>query len=305
MSGKRKLDALQFNRLRCLLAIISCTLLCIVVFLGVCEQLVFNPESDFPEQGWKSYHLFTILSNMLMAVSAAMCIPYAVDGMRNHNYHLPRWYVDLMYMGVTSVTITFVIAITILSSARGFYQIMLWSNNFLLHTLGPVLAMLIFFLINSDHRISFRKTFLAMGPVTVYGLVYIIMVFLIGEEAGGWRDHYEVSTVTDYVPVPVAFLVLLLLAFGLATALRVIHNAIHKKNKAGLEEYYRTTDAFSYPDIESAIRALADFSRPLDKGGELTLPRRAMTILEKKYKSGLSMEEMSNIYLREYYSETT
>ncbi len=85
MARKRKLDALQFNRLRCLLAIISCTLLCIVVFLGVCEQLVFNPESYFPEQGWKSYHLFTILSNMLMAVSAAMCIPYAVDGMRNHN----------------------------------------------------------------------------------------------------------------------------------------------------------------------------------------------------------------------------
>ena len=94
MSGKRKLDALQFNRLRCLLAIISCTLLCVIVFLGVCEQLVFNPESDFPEQGWKSYHLFTILSNMLMAVSAAMCIPYAVDGMRNQNYHLPRWYVQ-------------------------------------------------------------------------------------------------------------------------------------------------------------------------------------------------------------------
>ncbi|MBO7533940.1 MAG: hypothetical protein J6T46_08115, partial [Victivallales bacterium] len=197
---QKKTDALKYNRIRCLMAIIACTLLCVVVFFGVCAQLVFNGESDFPEYGWKSYHLFTILSNMLMAVSAAMCIPYAVDGIRNHNYHLPRWYVDLMYMGATSVTITFVIAITILSSAAGFYRIMLWSNNFHLHTLGPLLAITIFFLINSDHRVGFRKTFLAIGPVAAYGLVYIIMVFIIGEEAGGWRDHYQISTVTDYVP---------------------------------------------------------------------------------------------------------
>ena len=302
MQKGTKLDALQYNRFRCMLAIIACTILCVVVFLGVCEQLIFNPESDFPEQGWKSYHLFTILSNMLMAVSAAMCIPYAVDGIRNHNYHLPRWYVDLMYMGVTSVTITFVVAITILSAAVGFYKIMLWYNNFLLHTLGPLLAIAIFLIINTDHRISFRKTFLAIAPVAAYGLVYIIMVFLIGEEAGGWRDHYEVSTVTDYVPVPVAYLILLMIAFGLATLLRVSHNAIHRKEKAALEKYYQTEKAFSYPDIESAIRALANSSKPKDKGGELTLPRRAMTILEKKYKSGLSMEEMCNIYLNEYYS---
>lgn len=302
MSKEKKTDALKYNRIRCLMAIIACTLLCVVVFFGVCAQLVFNGESDFPEYGWKSYHLFTILSNMLMAVSAAMCIPYAVDGIRNHNYHLPRWYVDLMYMGATSVTITFVIAITILSSAAGFYRIMLWSNNFHLHTLGPLLAITIFFLINSDHRVGFRKTFLAIGPVAAYGLVYIIMVFIIGEEAGGWRDHYQISTVTDYVPVPVAYLILLALSFGLATLLRVGHNAIHRKTKSSLEKYYQTDEAFSYPDIESAIRALADLSKPRDKGGELTLPRRAMTILEKKYKSGLSMEEMCRIYLSEYYS---
>lgn len=240
---------------------------------------------------------------MLMAVSAAMCIPYAVDGIRNNNYHLPRWYVGLMYMGTTSVAITFFIAITILSSAAGFYKIMLWSNNFHLHTLSPLLAIAVFFLINSDHNVKFRKTFLAIGPVAAYGLVYIIMVFLIGEEAGGWRDHYQVSTVTDYVSVPVAYLILLALSFGLATLLRVGHNAIHRKTKADLEKYYQTEEAFSYPDIESAIRALADLSKPRDKGGELTLPRRAMTILEKKYKSGLSMEEMCEVYIREYYSE--
>ena len=304
MSEKKdRLNALQVNRVRCITSIVLCTLLCIFVFLGVCEQLIVpqNPVSDFPEVGWKSYHLFTILSNMLMALSAAMCIPYAIDGLRNHNYHLPRWYVDLMYMGTTGVAITFLIAITILSSAMGFYRIMLWSNNLYLHTICPLFAMIIFFYTNSDHHLGFRKSLLAIAPVTSYAVVYILMVFIIGEEAGGWRDHYELYRVTQYVTVPGATVIFLIFCFGLANLLRFIHNIIHRNRKAALTRYYQTEEAFSYPDIESAIRTLADLSKIHDKGGELTLPRRAMTILEEKYKSGLSMEEMCSIYLNEYY----
>lgn len=300
---KDKLNALQVNRARCITSIVLCTLLCIFVFIGVCEQLIVSqyPESDFPEVGWKSYHLFTILSNMLMALSAAMCIPYAVDGMRNQNYHLPRWYVDLMFMGTTGVAITYIIAITILSSAMGFYRIMLWSNNLYLHTICPLFAIFIFFYINSDHHLGFRKSLLAIAPVTAYALVYIVMVFIIGEENGGWRDHYELFRVTQYVTVPGATVLFLAFCFGLANLLRFIHNIIHRNRKAAFERYYQTEEAFSYPDIESAIRTLADLGKAQDKGGELTLPRRAMTILEKKYNSGLSMEEMCNIYLNEYY----
>ena len=302
MSKDKKLDALQINKVRCVLSIIVCSLICVFVFMGVCQQLVVQPaDNGLPEVGWKSYHLFTILSNMLMAVSAAMCIPYAVDGMRNHNYHLPRWYVDLMYIGTTGVTVTFVIALTVLSPAVSFYRIMLWSNNLHLHTICPLLSIALFFFINSDHKIGFWKTFLAMAPATAYALVYIIMVFIIGQDAGGWRDHYSISTVLDYVSIPVATLIFIVICFILATVLRFFHNLIHRDRKAGFEEFYKTSDSYDYPDIESAIRALAQENRPRDKGGELTLPRRAMTVLEKKYKSELSMEQMCNIYLNEYY----
>lgn len=301
MSDRKKLDALQVNKLRCILSIVFCSLICVFVFLGVCEQLVVAPKDTFPEVGWKAYHLFTILSNLLMAVSAAMCIPYAVDGLRNHNYHLPRWYVDLMYVGTTGVTVTFVVALTVLSPAVSFYKMMLWSNNLHLHTISPILSIVLFFYINSDHKIDFKKTFLAMAPATAYAIVYIIMVFVIGQEAGGWRDHYEIGTVLDYVSLPVATLIFLVVCFILATVLRTFHNLIHRDRKADLEEFYKTSETFDHPDIEAAVRALARENKTRDKGGELTLPRRAMTILEKKYKSGLSMEQMCNIYLNEYY----
>ena len=119
---KKKLDALRVNKIRCILAIIVSAVLCALTFLGVCMQLLDDPNPEIQEVGWKSYHLFTILSNMLMAAAAAMCIPYAVDGLRNHNYHLPRWYVDLMFTGTVGVAVTFLVAVAVLSPAAGFYR---------------------------------------------------------------------------------------------------------------------------------------------------------------------------------------
>ena len=296
-------DALKINNFRCILALCACSLLCIFVFLGVCIQLLDSPNDLIEEVGWKAYHLFTILSNMLMAATAAMCIPYTVDGLRNHNYHLPRWIINLMFIGTTNVAVTFLVALTVLSPGAGFYRVMFWSNNLHLHTICPLLAILLFFFINSDHRISFRSSLLAIIPVSVYGLLYLTMVFIIGEDAGGWRDHYQIQAIAEKLPLPVLLLLLCLISFGLANGLRAIHNLIHEKRKRGLARYYQQHEVFAYDDIESAIRALARMDRRMDKGGEMTVPRRIMNMMEEKYGSGLSVGEMSKLYIDGYYSE--
>ena len=294
-------NALRVNRIRCIFAVFVCALLCIMVFLGVCIQLLSEPNPEIPEVGWESYYLFTILSSMLMAFAAAMCIPYTVDGIRYHNYHLPRWYVDLMFMGTTGVTVTFLSALTVLAPAAGFYRVMIWSNNIFLHTICPILSILLFIFINSDHKIKLRSSFIAVIPVTVYAVVYLIMVFAIGEESGGWRDIYRIRSIADSLPLPLLLIIFFLLSFGIANVLRVIHNFVHVKRKSAIEKYYQQADAFSYPDIQSAIKSLADMDRPNDKGGELTVPRRVMMMMEKKYHSGLTVREMCELYIRSYY----
>jgi len=301
MKQKKNPDALCINRIRCILANIACTLLCVLVFLGVCIQLLDEPNPEIQEVGWKSYHLFTILSNMLMAASAAMCIPYAVDGLRNHNYHLPRWYVDLMFTGTTGVAVTFLVAIAVLAPAAGFYRVMIFSNNLLLHTICPILSIQLFLFVNSDHKIKFRSTFIAVVPVTAYALVYLVMVFVIGEDAGGWRDHYQIQTIADYLPLPVILLLMCGISFGLANLLRLAHNGIHGRRKADLERYYQTADAFDCPDIRSAIKALADTDRLHDTDGEWIVPRRILNMMERKYKSGLSAGELCRLYVSAYY----
>ena len=223
MKDKKNVNALTINKIRCILAIVVCSLLCVLVFFAVTNQLLSNPNELVEEVGWKTYHMFTILSNILMAVSAAMCIPFAVDGLRFRNYHLPRWYVNLMFMGTTGVAITFVIALTVLSPATGFYRMMIHSNNLFFHTICPILSIGLFFFINSDHRIRWKSSIIAIIPVVLYSFVYLVMVFIIGEESGGWRDHYQIERITEYLPVPVVMLLLVL------WVLNVIQNGLFNK----------------------------------------------------------------------------
>ena len=194
MKEKKITDALRKIEIRCVLAIIVCSLISFLVIIAVSDQLLSKPDALVQEVGWKSYHMFTILSNMLMGIAAAMCIPFAVDGLRYHNYHLPRWYVDFMFTGTVGVALTFLVALTVLSPAAGFYRMMLYSNNILFHTTCPILSIILFFFINSDHNIKFKSTFIAIIPIVIYAILYVVMVFVIGEDAGGDRKSTRLNS---------------------------------------------------------------------------------------------------------------
>ena len=296
-------DAIRTNRMRCMVAVVSCSLLSFLVFLAVCDQLLSTPDAIVQEVGWKSYHMFTILANMFAGIAAALCIPYAVDGLRYDNYHLPRWVVNVLYMATTGVALTFLIAVTVLSPMTSYYRMMLYSNNILFHTINPIIAILLFIFINSDHKVSFRSTFLAIAPVVLYAALYFVLVFVIGEENGGWRDHYQIRDITQYVPLPLVVLGMVLIAFAVALLLRAAHNSVHKKRKKQTVSYYQSAGEFDCPSIDSAIEALAARNRSRDPGGELTVPRRILGMMEEKYKSGLPLRELCRMYIDAYYEK--
>ena len=296
-------DAIRTNRMRCRVAVVSCSLLSFLVFLAVCDQLLSTPDAIVQEVGWKSYHMFTILANMSAGIAAALCIPYAVDGLRYDNYHLPRWVVNVLYMATTGVALTFLIAVTVLSPMTSYYRMMLYSNNILFHTINPIIAILLFIFINSDHKVSFRSTFLAIAPVVLYAALYFVLVFVIGEENGGWRDHYQIRDITQYVPLPLVVLGMVLIAFAVALLLRAAHNSVHKKRKKQTVSYYQSAGEFDCPSIDSAIEALAARNRSRDPGGELTVPRRILGMMEEKYKSGLPLRELCRMYIDAYYEK--
>ncbi len=303
MTEKRQdaMNAMKTNRRRCIAAIVFCSLVPFLVFLAVSDQLLSTPDAIVQEVGWKSYHMFTILSNMFMGVAAAMCIPYAVDGLRYDNYHLPRWVVNVLFTATTGVALTFLIAVTVLSPMTSYYRMMLFSNNILFHTAVPILSILLFIFINSDHRVRPRAAWLAIVPVSLYAALYFVLVFLLGEENGGWRDHYQIKEITQYVPLPLVVVGVILIAFGVATLLRLAHNKVHARRKAEMKTYYQEAGAYDQPDLPSAVKALAETNREKDLGGELIVPRRILAMMEEKYQSGLPVDELCRLYIDAYY----
>ena len=142
-----------------------------------------------------------------------------------------------------------------------------------------------------------------MIPIVIYSILYMILAILIGEEHGGWRDHYRFNQInigSFHLPWPIVLILALGLVFGLLTLLRLLHNKVHKKRKANIEKYYQESEEFSYDTIEEAIIKLAQYEKKYDMGGEITVPRRIIKMMEKKYQSGIPLNELCNIYINEY-----
>ena len=276
-------------------------LLSIVIVLGVFGSIVANlvsePTDLVQEVGLKTFRMFTDLSNMFASITAAMTIPFAVDGIRQKNYHLPRWIMNLTLASVTAISLTFVIALVMLAPHVGFVRIMFTSTNLLMHTIVPLIAIVSFLFINTYHTIKFKATIFAVVPVTIYATCYFVMAVLIGEENGGWRDHYHFL---EMMPWYRMLAIMLSLSFGLANLLRFAHNRMHKLDKSATADYYRNAAAYDMPTIEEAITKLAHENKHHDAGGEVIVPRRIISILEKKYESKKGMGYLCGIYLEEY-----
>ena len=121
--------AMKITKRQCQLAFFSAAVVVICVCVGVTMNLTTIADENFDHMGLRTFCMFTVNSNILCAAAMAMVIPYTLDGLRTHNYHMPRWIVDLVYMGVTAVALTFLVSLFILSPAKGFVLIFTGSRS--------------------------------------------------------------------------------------------------------------------------------------------------------------------------------
>lgn len=272
-------------------------LIVISIFVAIVINLLNVPTELVQEVGLKTFRMYTVLSNMFVGITISMTIPFAVDGIRQKNYHLPRWIVNLMFISTTCITLTFLVSLTLLSAFAGFVPMMASGTNLFLHSIVPIIAIIGFLFVNTYHNVKFKTTWLALIPIAIYAIVYLILAIIIGPENGGWRDHYHFN---EFIPWYYIFVIMFALAFGIANLLRAIHNSMHKRDKLATEKYYQNALEYNLPTIEEAIKTLAKENKQYDEGGEVIVPRRIITFLENKYQSGKSFQELCNIYVDEY-----
>ena len=160
-----------------------------------------------------------------------------------------------------------------------------------------IASILSFILINDYHTVKIRTSFVATIPVFMYSVVYIISAIMIGEENGGWRDHYHLE---ELMPWPFVAIIILAITVAIANLIRWGHNSMHRWEKRSTRKFYQSSPAYALPTIEEAIVKLAREYKKYYRAGDVVIPKRIIVLFEQKYESGKPLEELCQIYVKEY-----
>ena len=135
------------------------------------------------------FRYFTVDSNILCA---AGCIFSLIQMLRGHQAE-SKTLMLFRYASTAAVTVTMMTVLLFLGPVYG-YDAMFSRWNLWLHLLGPILAIVSFVWLERDEAVPEKKHLvLSMLPVIVYGIVYFVMVVLIGKDKDGWPDFYGVN----------------------------------------------------------------------------------------------------------------
>ena len=290
--------AIQSNRMQCLFALISASIVAVCVCVGVTMNLVTLYDENFDHMGLRTFCMFTVDSNILAGLSMLLCLPYTIDGLRTGYYHLPDWVVVLMHISVTAVSLTFLVSLFILSPVKGF-ALIFSGSRFFLHGVCPVLCIVTFCCFINSHLIRFSESLLALVPVLIYAAVYLVMVIVIGEEHGGWNDFYGFAT---RVPIWVSFAVILPLTAAIIFLLRLGHNKCCLRRRSKDAELYQA--AYSGADLRQVVENMASSHRRELKTNSIVIPAQTIGYMIQNSGYDLDVAEGCRLYLESYLRES-
>ena len=282
---------LRISRKRCLSALLSAVVVAVCVCIGVTMNLTTLHDENFDHMGLRTFCMFTVNSNILCGLGMMMALPYMIDGLRKKNFHMPDWAVNLLFAGVTSVTLTFIISLFVLAPVKGFVLIFTGSR-FFLHGLCPVLAIIAFCFFITNHVISLRDALFATIPVLLYAMVYYFMVEILGPDNGGWDDFYGFLT---RIPQWVSLLSFMPLTFGIAAILRLLHNGTCRVLRQKAAEQLRRV--FAGKDTREQVISIAGEYAPGKKRGNLFIPLWLLNAAVQNGSGELSLPEACRLYL--------
>jgi len=278
-------------RRQCWMSLISAAVVAIDVCIGVTMNLTTLYDVNFDHMGIKTFCMFTVLSNILAGIAMILVIPYAVDGLRTHSYHLPRWIVDLVYVGVTAVALTFLVSLCILAPVKGF-KLIFTGSRFFLHGVCPLLAIIAFCFFMTEKEIRLKDSLLPLIPVLLYAAVYYVMVVVIGEDRGGWNDFYGFAT---RIPVWISALAIGPITFGIASGIRALHNLSFRRRVQEEGAFYDSL--FMENDILKVIENMGRV-HGMGRDREVIVPAQVLSVMLDHSNSGHSLEECCEAYLK-------
>ena len=284
------------NRKECIFSLVSALIVVVCTCTGVVMNLTTLHDENFDHMGIQTFCMFTVLSNILVAVGMGLVIPYTIDGLRKRYFNLPSWLIAFLMAGTTAVTLTFLVSLFILAPFKGFVLIFTGSR-FFLHGVCPILSIIAFSFFISDHYVSYPECLNALVPVFIYAGVYYILAVLIGEDRGGWNDFYGFAT---YMPVWIPAVLIMPITFGISCLLRFLHNRTFVARREVLVK-----DEYSEDYLKSEIIYLATQKAKEDQPrSDIVIPRRFIRFLIENTDSDKTVRDACIMYLNQFLDNT-
>ena len=272
-SIREHLTVLQ--RRRSIIALCCGILTLILSFYGIIAG-VNRMTAVFHKNGFTSFTYYTMLSNAFAALSIAFVFPYTIEGIRKKRFTLPAWVAVVHYTATVTITITMVFVLGFISWADP--DEAFGGANLVTHVFCPPLILISFFQIESGYLFTRKDRLLGILPFSLYLVVYFVEVVVIGEANGGWEDLYQIREhLSPYLAIPL----LLLLAFGVSTAVALLSNCLTKKRNKRIFRLWRG----DLDPVEVRIEAYG-FGRMAGRHGEensIEIPYDILKELAERY----------------------
>ena len=209
------------------LCILSNVIILVMVVYAVRLMMVFTAErlrqdgtvegGALMTAGLRNLRFFTALSNILEgAACLALLIALAVNKAAGAAGTVPFWAAELKLAAASSVALTFITVMVFLGPSIG-YKVLFTGANLWFHGIIPIAAMLEFAFIDGFEgfpELPLGAAFIAVIPMILYGICYLINVLRGGMEDGKYvNDWYGFAK----WGIPASFLV-----FAAAAAVTLI-----------------------------------------------------------------------------------
>ena len=147
--------------------------LAIVGILGI----VFTAQSSAFMGGASVFFFFTVQSNIFVIAMALLFLTNEVMFLIAKKSFVNQVLLHIKYVATVAITVTFLVFFTMLAPLMG-VDYLLSFNNFSLHAIVPILAIIDFILFDTDIQLTYKKSLIAtIAPISYVIFVYVGSIF--------------------------------------------------------------------------------------------------------------------------------
>lgn len=174
-------------------------------------------------ESWFYIATFTVQSNILLGLVALVAMILGIRSLKSDK-PLPRSLVIWYLVAVSSAMLTAITVIVFLAPMRALrgrnYFEMMMGPMFFFHFFNPFLSAAAFIYLTPRVKLRLKDCLFALIPPAAYAVPYILNVVILQT----WYDFYGFTFGGNNWAVPIVFVVISAIVFGIAALLSFFHN---------------------------------------------------------------------------------